>query len=189
MMSQTLFLLSLTAKTSNYLKIHFGRPNFKFIVNQMLPKKVFCCCGNLLKKSLQKICLKKNILFYAEDFESGNFFINNLLNIYNKNKNFKKLLTNSNNLINNNNNLKINKYFDLNFTMHGSDNNSDNFNFFYKNSNNSNNFVNNNDSNHNNSSNSNNSDNIYSNDDNEYFKSSNNNTNNYSFLTKFFLKK
>jgi hypothetical protein len=71
MVSQTLFLLSLSSKTSEFMKIHFGRPNLKKIVTDVKPDAVYYCGGKVLKDALGEICVEKNIVFHPEDFDSG----------------------------------------------------------------------------------------------------------------------
>lgn len=71
MMSQTLFLLTLANRTSNYMKIHFGRPDMDRIVRTIRPDEVYYCGGKFLKDVLADLCTKYNTHFHPEDFDSG----------------------------------------------------------------------------------------------------------------------
>ena len=71
MMSQTLFLLTLGAKTSRYMKIHFSRPDMKKIINDLKPQQVYYCGGAALKTILGNVCMENKITFHPEDFDSG----------------------------------------------------------------------------------------------------------------------
>ncbi|CAE7674620.1 RBOHE, partial [Symbiodinium microadriaticum] len=71
MISQTLFLLSLASKTSEYMRIHFGRPNLESTVDSIGPDKVYYCGGKALKETLNDLCAEKKIPFHPEDFDSG----------------------------------------------------------------------------------------------------------------------
>jgi hypothetical protein len=71
MLSQTFFLLSIATKTSSYMKIHFGRPDLKKIVEDFRPEEVYFCGGNILKEGLEVVCFENNIPFHPEDFDSG----------------------------------------------------------------------------------------------------------------------
>lgn len=71
LVSQTLFLLTLASKTSEYMTIHYGRPNLAEIVDKVQPDTVYYCGGAALKDSLNKICIQRNIPFHPEDFDAG----------------------------------------------------------------------------------------------------------------------
>ena len=78
MISQTLFLLSLASKTSDYMRIHFGRPRLDSIVDSIGPDKVYFCGGKTLKEILNDLCAERNISFHPEDFDSGTHILNDM---------------------------------------------------------------------------------------------------------------
>mmetsp|Transcript_5179 Transcript_5179/g.7939 ORF Transcript_5179/g.7939 Transcript_5179/m.7939 type:complete len:242 (+) Transcript_5179:1736-2461(+) len=78
MMSQTLFLLTLAAKTSKYMTIHFGRPNMSKAIEDVSPDQVYYCGGGFLKKTVNDICIENKIPFHPEDFDAGTNFLNSI---------------------------------------------------------------------------------------------------------------
>jgi hypothetical protein len=71
MITQALYLLSLTSKTSDYMRIHFGRPKLDATVQEIKPDQIYYCGGNVLKTVLQDLCIEKSIEFHPEDFDAG----------------------------------------------------------------------------------------------------------------------
>lgn len=71
MMTQTLFLLTMASKTSQYMKIHFQRPDMGAILDKVEPAKVYYCGGKVLSDALSHLCIEKNVPFHPEDFDSG----------------------------------------------------------------------------------------------------------------------
>lgn len=71
MISQTLFLLSISTETSEYMKLHFGRLNVKKVIDNISPKEVYFCGGNALRDSLSRICYDSNITFHYENFDTA----------------------------------------------------------------------------------------------------------------------
>ena len=53
------------------MKITFGRPDLKKLVETFNPEEVYYCGGSALKDNLQKICHDSHIRFHPEDFDSG----------------------------------------------------------------------------------------------------------------------
>lgn len=80
LLSQSLFLLSLTSKTSDYMKIHFGRPDLDGVVSQHEPDEIYYCGGSVLKNALTEICIKNKIHFHPEDFDAGANMLRNVKN-------------------------------------------------------------------------------------------------------------
>jgi hypothetical protein len=83
LMAQTLLILSLSSKSaassSQYMKIHFGRPDCSEIISKLSPQNVYYCGGKVLKESLKDICLEKKIKFHPEDFDSGGSVVTELI--------------------------------------------------------------------------------------------------------------
>jgi hypothetical protein len=79
MMAQTLLILSLSSRTSQYMKIHFGRPDMKEITSRLSPQNLYYCGGQALKNSLKEICLERNIKFHPEDFDSGGSMVSQMV--------------------------------------------------------------------------------------------------------------
>jgi hypothetical protein len=75
MMTQTLFLLTMASKTSQYMKVHFLRPDMNAILDSVHPDKVYYCGGKVLKDMLSDVCIEKNVPFHPEDFDSGTTFV------------------------------------------------------------------------------------------------------------------
>jgi hypothetical protein len=75
MMTQTLFLLTMASKTSQYMKIHFQRPDMNAIVDSVQPHQVYYCGGKVLKDMLSDTCIEKDVPFHPEDFDSGTTFV------------------------------------------------------------------------------------------------------------------
>lgn len=79
MMSQCLFLLTVAKRTSSFMKIHFGRPDLDRVVCNIKPDQVYYCGGKFLKNSLADICIKYNVSFHPEDFDSGAHILPNTI--------------------------------------------------------------------------------------------------------------
>ncbi len=71
MISQTLFMLTLSDKISTYMNIHFGRPNLQKIFERVKPDNVYYCGGNVMQKILTKLCRDFSCKFHPEDFDAG----------------------------------------------------------------------------------------------------------------------
>lgn len=77
--TQTLFLLAVSHKTGDFMKIHFGRPNMERIVQESKPDAVYYCGGKVLADVLSETCMQHDIPFHPEDFDSGASLLPNAL--------------------------------------------------------------------------------------------------------------
>ena len=73
MISQTLFMLTVSDMTSKYMNIHFGRPDMPRIFKGVKPNEVYYCGGTLMQNILTKLCRDVGAHFHPEDFDAGAF--------------------------------------------------------------------------------------------------------------------
>ena len=84
MMTQTLFLLTMASKTSQYMKVYFQRPDMNAILDTVQPHKAYYCGGKVLKDKLSHLCIEKNVPFHPEDFDSGTTVVKNTVAFFRK---------------------------------------------------------------------------------------------------------
>lgn len=78
MVSQTLFMLTVSDLTSKYMNIHFGRPDMPRIFKGMTPDQVYYCGGTVMQNVLTKLCRETGAKFHPEDFDAGTTFVQNI---------------------------------------------------------------------------------------------------------------
>ncbi|KAJ1417227.1 hypothetical protein B484DRAFT_481846 [Ochromonadaceae sp. CCMP2298] len=75
MVSQMLFMLAASDKTSKYMNIHFGRPDMSRILKGVKPDNVYYCGGLGMQNVLAGICREEGAQFHPEDFDAGTAFV------------------------------------------------------------------------------------------------------------------
>lgn len=78
MISQTLFMLTVSNLARKYMNIHFGRPDMARIFRGVVPEQVYYCGGVLVQNILTKLCRDVGAKFYPEDFDAGTTFVRNV---------------------------------------------------------------------------------------------------------------
>jgi hypothetical protein len=75
MVSQMLFMLAASGKTSQYTSIHFGRPDMSQIIQAVKPDNVYYCGGQVMQGVLAGICREEGAQFHPEDFDAGTAWV------------------------------------------------------------------------------------------------------------------
>lgn len=79
MFCQTLLLLSLAKRNQQFLRIHFGRPDFQTTIQSIQPAECYFCGSGVMGDLVKEACDKAGVDFIAEDFDSGGTIMKHLM--------------------------------------------------------------------------------------------------------------